>query len=55
MGTLLAGENYILTLLIKNKRYQIGNSKIILNSLGRVYVFLAISFSVYFFIEEMFP
>jgi alginate O-acetyltransferase complex protein AlgI len=55
MGTLLAGENFMLTFLIKNKRYQVGNAKIILNNLGRVYVFFAISFSVYFFIEEMFP
>jgi D-alanyl-lipoteichoic acid acyltransferase DltB (MBOAT superfamily) len=55
MGALLAGENFILKLLIKNKWNKIGNAKIILNSLGRVYVFLAITLSVYFFIEEMFP
>jgi alginate O-acetyltransferase complex protein AlgI len=55
MGTLLAAENLILTFLIKNKWNQIGNAKIILNSLGRLYVFLAISFAVYCFIEEMFP
>ena len=55
LGTLIAGENFMLKLLIKNKWNQIGNAKVILNSLGRVYVFLVITLTVYFFAVEMFP
>ena len=55
LGTLIAGENFMLKLLIKNKWNQIGNAKVILNGLGRVYVFLAITLTVYFFAVEMFP
>ena len=55
LGTLIAGENFMLKLLIKNKWNQIGNAKVILNGLGRVYVFLACTLTVYFFSVEMFP
>ena len=55
LGTLIAGENFMLKLLIKNKWNQIGNAKVILNGLGRVYVFLVCTLTVYLFVEEVFP
>ena len=45
----------MLKLLIKNKWNQIGNAKVILNGLGRVYVFLVCTLTVYLFVEEVFP
>ena len=55
MGILMAGEKFVLTFLIKNKWNSTGNIKIIVDTLGRVYVFITLAVTVFFTAKETFP
>ena len=55
MGILMAGEKFILTFLIKNKWNIKGNVKILIDNLGRVYVFSILALTVYYTAKETFP
>ena len=55
MGILMAGEKFILTFLIKNKWNIKGNVKILIDNLGRVYVFFILALTVYYTAKETFP
>ena len=55
MGVLMAGEKFVLTFLIKNKWNSTGNIKIIVDTLGRVYVFITLAVTVFFTAKETFP
>ena len=49
------GEKFMLTFLINKKWNQVGNIKIAIDNLGRVYVFLMLALTVYFTAKETFP
>ncbi|SVE12339.1 uncharacterized protein METZ01_LOCUS465193, partial [marine metagenome] len=55
MGILMAVEKFVLTFLIKNKWSSTGNIKIIVDTLGRVYVFITLALTVFFTAKETFP
>ncbi len=55
MGVLMAGEKFVLTFLIKNKWNSTGSVKIIVDTLGRVYVFITLAATVFFTAKETFP
>ena len=55
MGILMAGEKFILTFLIKNKWNINGGVKILIDNLGRVYVFFILALTVYYTAKETFP
>ena len=55
MGILMAVEKFILTFLIKNKWFIKGNVKILIDNLGRVYVFSILALTVYYTAKETFP
>ncbi len=55
MGILMGGEKFMLTFLINKKWNQVGNIKIAIDNLGRVYVFLMLALTVYFTAKETFP
>ena len=51
----MGGEKFMLTFLINKKWNQVGNIKIAIDNLGRVYVFLMLALTVYFTAKETFP
>ena len=55
MGILMAVEKFVLTFLIKNKWSSTGTIKIIVDTLGRVYVFITLAVTVFFTAKETFP